>query len=395
MCDHTMDPTGDVIFKLNNPNVPLAIWDDEQPPVQATGPGPFADTPPAIPIAEPAISAENASLASNMPPNQQDSEATSQEDPQLTRLPLEPVTFLISSRHLILASPVFKAMLTGGWNEGDKISGPFQVSAQDWNAEAVTIVMNVLHNHYGQVPKTVTLKMLAKIAVIVDYYKIHEAFQAISQLWIDALRKQPLPTCLGNDVTLWILVSWVFEAANTFKYVTKVAVLRSREDVKVPHELPIPSAVIDRINQDRKDAMDLIAAGIGGLQQDYVEGRAGCDFECRAMHLGALMLSLNNLNFSGHPSKPHFGNCSLTKVVDILSGMKSPKWCTLGRVSREHQCPPGPPNVEARAFKLDVGEKTPRNLVIGVLNGYAALLVNGAKDKMEGLLLADFVSSTT
>jgi len=38
-----------------------------------------------------------------------------------------------------------------------------------------TIVMSVLYSHYRLVPKKVSLEMLAKIAVIVDYYKIHEA----------------------------------------------------------------------------------------------------------------------------------------------------------------------------------------------------------------------------
>ena len=105
--------------------------------------------------------------------------------------------------------------------------------------------MNVLHSHCRQVPRTVSLEMLAKIAVIADYYKIHEALQIIVSLWIKTL-KQALPSSLGRDVILWILVSSVFGAATIFRKVTEVAILRSRKDIEIPRELPIPPAVIGK-----------------------------------------------------------------------------------------------------------------------------------------------------
>ena len=97
-------------------------------------------------------------------------------------------------------------MLTGGWKEGDKNNSLLRGGAEDWDAEAFLIVMNVLHSHCRQVPKTVSLEMLAKIAVIVDYYKIYEALQIVVSVWIKAL-KTTLPDSLGKDIILWILVS--------------------------------------------------------------------------------------------------------------------------------------------------------------------------------------------
>jgi hypothetical protein len=198
------------------------------------------------PIAEGNPIAEDNPISEDQQPAPQDSEASPQEDSQRSTLLTEPVTFLVSSRHLILASPVFKAMLTGGWKEGDKNNGPLQVGAEDWDAEALVIVMNVLHSHCHQVPKTISLEMLAKIAVIVDYYKIHEAVQIIASLWVKALEKT-LPSSLGRDVILWILVSSVFGDATIFRQVTKVAILWSREDMKIPCGLPIPPAVIGKV----------------------------------------------------------------------------------------------------------------------------------------------------
>ena len=134
-------------------------------------------------------------------------------------------------------------MLTGGWKEGDKDNGLVRRGcAEDWDTEALVIVMNVLHSHYRQVPKKVSLEMLAKIAVIVDYYKIHEALQIIASLWINAL-KMSLPDAPGRVLILWILVSWVFADAAIFRKVTKVAILRSKKDTTIPHELPIPAVI--------------------------------------------------------------------------------------------------------------------------------------------------------
>ena len=167
------------------------------------------------------------------------------EDSQIGTVSTEPVTFLVSSRHLILASPVFKAMLIGGWKEGDKTNGPLQAGAEDWDIEAMLVVMNVLHNRCRQVPRKVSLDMLAKIAVIVDHYKIHEALEIMTPLWIKALKKA-LPTSPGMGITLWILVSWVFGDASVFRQVTRVAILYGKKDITIPYELPIPLAIIGR-----------------------------------------------------------------------------------------------------------------------------------------------------
>ena len=121
MCDYTMDPSGDIIFTLSNPNAPFAVWDGDEP-------GPFQIEPTVKPysIAEPIPPAEDNPITEDQQPAPQDSEASPQEDSQPSIPSTEPVTFLVSSRHLILASPVFKAMLTGGWKEGDKNNACFK-----------------------------------------------------------------------------------------------------------------------------------------------------------------------------------------------------------------------------------------------------------------------------
>jgi len=137
-----MDLSGDVIITLSNPNAPFAVWDgSEQGPARAE----LSVSPK---ITDPTPPAEDNTIAVDELPAPQDNEVAPPKDSQISSVSTELATFHVSSRRLIWASPVFKAMLTGGWKEGDKNKGPLQGGAEDWDAEALLIVLNVLRSHY-------------------------------------------------------------------------------------------------------------------------------------------------------------------------------------------------------------------------------------------------------
>lgn len=195
-CTHTVVPGGDVVLTLKCPNVPFALWDGTIPPAKS-------DAPPA------------------------------------------PVTFNVSSHHLKLASPVFKAALTGGWAEGVATKeGHYKIDAEDWDAEALRIVLYVIHGRNRHVPPTVTLEMLCKIAVIVDYYQLCEALRFPCLIWVDNLRSS-LPQAYDRDLILWLCIAWVFENEEIFGIVTKVAINHSTEEIRGLC-LPIPERVMDK-----------------------------------------------------------------------------------------------------------------------------------------------------
>lgn len=114
-----MDPDGDTIITLKNPGAPFAI----------------NPSPAAADTAHGDLSSET-------------DESTAP-------------TFLVSSRHLILASPVFKKMLTGSsWSEAKKVHGQFKVDASEWDTQALSIVLNLAHRRHRRPPKTVTVTWL-------------------------------------------------------------------------------------------------------------------------------------------------------------------------------------------------------------------------------------------
>jgi len=92
------------------------------------------------------------------------------------------ITFLVSSRHLTLASPIFKAMLAGPWSDSDKQGERMKVFAQEWDTDAFLVALRVMHCQHRGLPDSVNFKMLASISMIVDYHEIHDDFCVICAL---------------------------------------------------------------------------------------------------------------------------------------------------------------------------------------------------------------------
>jgi hypothetical protein len=175
------------------------------------------------------------------------------ELPPISSLALKPgnsnvdnVQFRVSSRHLMLASPWFnRALKREGWSESarDEEDGLFHITAEDWDADAFLILLNIFHLRNRQVPRAVSLDMIAKIAVLVDYYECEESIELFTAMWIKSLKENtPVPSVACRNLVLWIWTSWVFDIGDCFKRATAVAIKSSVENFHTLG-LPIPSRV--------------------------------------------------------------------------------------------------------------------------------------------------------
>jgi hypothetical protein len=236
MCNHTVDPDGDVILTLEYPNDPFAPEDG----IASTGTqGPDS----------------NALTKGDSPLNTVSSPGDIAEPEEGVKA--EPVTFRVSSRHLALASRVFKSALTGPWKESAKTEGERQIKTQGWDATALGIFLKAIHCRYRQVPRFLDLEMLAKVAVIVDYYDAHEAMEILSPIWINICRfGLSTTTCHNRTIALWICISWVFDDLSTFETATKVAIHHGRSNM-ADFGLPIPNRIIG------KNANSSMSHGLG------------------------------------------------------------------------------------------------------------------------------------
>lgn len=200
------------------------------------------------PIEEPAVTEE--------PPATEEPAAVTEEPAAVTEEPAgtgideqqEEVCFRIqvSAKHLILASPVFKKILTGGWKESVTYlqKGSVEITAESWDLEALLILIRIIHCQYYQIPRKLTLEMLAKVALLADYYDCREAVDVLGNIWINALEENvSLTYC--RDLILWLWVSWFFQLHSQFKEATSTAMSWSNDRID-NLGLPIPDDVISK-----------------------------------------------------------------------------------------------------------------------------------------------------
>jgi hypothetical protein len=159
----------------------------------------------------------------------------------------ERVRFQVCTGNLMSGSPWFnRALGKNGWMESglDPEHGKRHISAEDWDEEAFLILMNIIHLRNHEVPRTITLEMLAKFAVIADYYECGESVDLFIDMWVaDLSVKTPIPTTYCRNLILWMWITWAFELSEIFNQVTAVAIGQSDQPVR-NLGLPIPAWVV-------------------------------------------------------------------------------------------------------------------------------------------------------
>jgi hypothetical protein len=247
MYDYLLDPEGDVIFTLTNGNASAAwhptergeAWSDHV--IASEGSASAVGSPLPGSVAEYTLLDEQDLRFARLghePNNENSGDDRAETD--------TPMKFRVSSRHLVLASPVFKAMLGKEWMESKAhADGYFYIEGEDWSVEAFLILMNIIHGHNRKVPRIVDLTLLTEVAVIVDYYELYEATEVFSRIWMEHLRKS-VPTTYCQDFTLWVCVSQIFGDEKIFDAATRVAVRHIPGEMKTL-ELPILESIKGRL----------------------------------------------------------------------------------------------------------------------------------------------------
>ena len=98
----------------------------------------------------------------------------------------------VSSAVLILASPVFKALLGHNFEEGNRTisdEGKLQISLPDDDIDAMVWVLQALHYRHD-VPYDISSPMLEQIAGLCDKYDLAGALRGRSELCIQYARQR-------------------------------------------------------------------------------------------------------------------------------------------------------------------------------------------------------------
>lgn len=213
---YTVDPDGEVTLELRSANLPFAEWDEE-------------------------IIKSNPSDSSDSEPSDTDGAQTKEKIDQEKCFRIQ-----VSAKHLMLASPVFKKLLSGGWKENVTFlqKGSVEITAESWDIEALLILLRAMHCQHNRIPRKLSLEMLAKVAVLADYYKCKEVVGVFADIWIKALNGT-VPNTYSRELILWLWIAWFFELSDEFRTITSIAMSQSNGCID-NLGLPIPDKVLGK-----------------------------------------------------------------------------------------------------------------------------------------------------
>ncbi|KGQ03268.1 hypothetical protein BBAD15_g11507 [Beauveria bassiana D1-5] len=167
--------------------------------------------------------------------------------------------FRISSSHLRLASDQVRRRLSSAYRGTVKDQLSLEdgttcdvLRTEQWDRNTYLIFLNIVHGHNRQVPNSVSIDTLGKLAVLVDYYECHERFEMFATRWIEAM-KGDLPKAYGETTILWLAISLVFEEKDIFKKMTEMVLKHSRSSFQAD-TLPLPQQLIGIKSRRRKTA---------------------------------------------------------------------------------------------------------------------------------------------
>ncbi|KAJ2903807.1 hypothetical protein MKZ38_009281 [Zalerion maritima] len=262
---------------------------------------------------------------------------------------LREIRVRVSSHHLINASRVFRAMLSedSRFIESRRLhcEGYSEVPLPEDDPEVMVLVMSVIHLRSKEIPRTVNLDMLSRIAIAVDKYELHEALWFMAHTWIERLMREMegdasrrgntvgrtvegLPKVVNDELIKWVFVASVFELKDVLKSLETTAAgsARTRLDIQEFPQLPIPGELIDSIECRRQALVEQTLEVLQSTIQAYIrparhQGELHCFQQrelCDLAVLGSLVKGAANHGLYPLPPKPYEG-FSVHDIVEVLS----------------------------------------------------------------------------
>ncbi|KAM0234826.1 hypothetical protein ACHAPO_006190 [Fusarium lateritium] len=200
----------------------------------------------------------------------------------------------VSGKHLALASPCFKKILDAPVAEEHvDDSGLRRITARGWHPWAFNAIINIIHLHHRDVPKSLSLELLAELAMIVDYYECHECMEPYHIIWLESLQYR-IPTEYGQDCILFMGISSVFGHS---EYLASI-----------------------------HSAMDELRCRL--------EREDDCSFVCSSMLLGCVTKELHRLEMKRSPGQLLLHGLSIEHAIDYVKSMWRPGF--LGTITGDY-----------------------------------------------------------
>ncbi|CZR60551.1 uncharacterized protein PAC_10447 [Phialocephala subalpina] len=177
------------------------------------------------------------------------------------------VRMLVSSKHLMLASPVFKAMFNPEHFREGKLLGNSdevpEVEFPDDEPETLELLMNIIHGRARRVPSEISFGTFTNLTILVDKYQMVEPAIPYIHLWLARHKTCHTRTKNFTPQTLlpWLCIAWTFNVSEIFKPTTAFLVKESESRLEA-EGIPIPDCVLDAIESQRVHGISTLIEAI-------------------------------------------------------------------------------------------------------------------------------------
>ena len=151
----------------------------------------------------------------------------------------------VSLRYVVPASTYFRACLKYDMRERRTLNSSGHVKIpMDLDADAMLLVMSIIHRCPFYVPSYVSLAQLTNVAACVDYLDCRGAIESTADKWIDYLRDD-IPTEVCRELIQWLCILSVFKRGALFWSVSRKAA-RTATGLISSLGLPIRDSIIGK-----------------------------------------------------------------------------------------------------------------------------------------------------
>ncbi|KAG5815683.1 hypothetical protein H9Q74_003378 [Fusarium xylarioides] len=212
--------------------------------------------------------------------------------------------YRVSSAHLALASPVFKAMVDKSRSFATVDLSSRSKSGFKRYAEALLILLDVIHGHHKSVPKAMSLELLIELWGLIDSHKCHEVVEMFVDHWVgsvidkDKIEGSSLKTNMSR-----LYISWVFGKGEYFDLLAH-NILKSTAG-SIQTDLPLQAIILETLEHRREAIVNQVLDKIYVLLEELWSGDStpqdtngdpfpAEDEHCCALALGRLMKGMRS-----------------------------------------------------------------------------------------------------
>jgi hypothetical protein len=253
--------------------------------------------------------------------------------------------FLVSSIHLRSASLYFETMFQGGFQEATPSvnDGRFHISAHDLNADAMCIVMSIIHARARNIPRTIDIETYIGIEILIDYYQIKDAVTFHTDIWQAQLGNAKNCTRYSPETIRWLFLAWKTRNWDDFEFLAMIVMTKAEgkidfQDLPFPADIkgicvrvsfvPPRSSSVAKLDDRRYNAIDQLLKQTRSLKNRLIEGSEGCSEACNAMLLGSLLRELQRTDMlkrvDGYKNAAE--GVSFAQLLNVIESVETFSW---------------------------------------------------------------------